>query len=122
LIAYKLGELPNLTFRDLNNLLLKGVNISPNELDLGGNRSIEMYRQRNKDLGLGFREAERHAIGVQNGRSFRKNVDDLFAHDEGVVVENAGNFDIVLGNRYFAIVKDLDKGEQSWDQWELEMR
>lgn len=38
-----------------------------------------------------------------------------------MVVENAGDFDIVLGDGDFAIVKDFDKGEQSWNQWELDM-
>jgi hypothetical protein len=57
-------------------------------------------------------QAEGAVLGVEDSGTFRKDVDNLLSHDEGMVVENSRNLDIVFRDGYFAVVKNFGKAKE----------
>lgn len=54
-----------------------------------------------------------------SGLPFGEDVDDLSAHDQGRVVEDVGNLDVVLRDGEFAVVKHTDEAEDPSLPWKL---
>jgi hypothetical protein len=62
---------------------------------------------------FGFRsQAEGAVLGVEDSGTLRQDVDNLLSHDEGMVVENSRNLDVVLRDGYFAIVKNFGEAKE----------
>jgi hypothetical protein len=110
-VANRLGQLVDFPGWHLDNLFFAGVEVKTEELDLGGNRGVEEDWESGRGLGLG-RQAEGRVLGVEDGRAFGEDIDDLLAHDEGVVVEELGDLDVVFCDGDFAIVEDFCHAEE----------
>ena len=80
-----LGHLVYLSVRNLDGFFFASIQIKTKDLNFGRNGRVEEDWKGGRGLGFG-RQAERCMVRVENGRTFGKNVDGLFADDQGVVV------------------------------------
>lgn len=110
-VANRLGQLVDFPGRHLDDFFFAGVEVKTEEFDLGGNGGVEEDGESCRGLGLG-RQAKGHVLGVEDGRAFGEDVDDLLAHDEGVVVEELGDLDVVFCDGDFTIVEDFCHAEE----------
>ena len=117
-------DIPELTLAQLDRLLLTGLEIGADQLNLDRDCGIEEdgdiggFPVATQTEGLELRVEDRrpgpsqqHAIlGKYSFRSpFRKNINDLATHDQRRVLQNAGQLDVVLRDRYLSVIEDLEE-------------
>ena len=111
LVANRLGDLVDLPVGHFDSLLLVGLEVDADEFDLSRDAGVEVDGQGDAGLGLGA-QAKGNVLRVEDGGALGEDIDDLLAHNEGVVVEDIGDLDIVFGYGEFAVVEDLDEPDE----------